>query len=74
MSTVDITPADVARRPGAQRDVEQDDVEGAVLGGVERGLAVRNRRHAVALALERAREHLPQRAVVVDEQDVQRGR
>ena len=63
----------VARGPGAERDVEQDDVVGALRRGVERGFAVRNGRHAVALALEGTRQHLPQRAVVVDEKDVQRG-
>ena len=40
--------------------------------GVERGLAVGHGGHAVALALEGADEHLAQRVVVVDEQDVER--
>ena len=56
----------------AERDVEQDDVEGLVAGGRQRGVAVGHGGHAVALALERAGEHLAQRSVVVDEQDVQR--
>ena len=47
---------------------------GPLGGGVERGLAVGDRGDLVALALERAREHLPQRVVVVDEQDVERRR
>ena len=59
--------------PGAERDVEQHDVEAALGGRVERRVAVGDRGHAMALALERAREHLAQRRVVVDEQDVQRG-
>ena len=46
---------------------------GPLGGGVERGLAVGDGRDAVSLALERAREHLAQRVVVVDEEDVQRG-
>ena len=60
--------------PGAERDVEQHDVERPLRGGLERGLAVGDRGHAVALALERARQHLAQRVVVVDEQDLQRRR
>ena len=48
---------------------------GPLGGRLERRLAVGDRRHAVALALERARQHLPQRVVVVDEQDLEgRGR
>ena len=60
--------------PGAERDVEQHDVERPLGRGLQRRLAVGDRGHAVPLALERARQHLPQRVVVVDEQDVQRGR
>jgi hypothetical protein len=56
----------------AERDVEQDDVVGLVAGGLQRGVAVGHGGHAVALALERAGEHVAQRAVVVDQQDVQR--
>jgi hypothetical protein len=62
----------VAGRPGAQRDVEQDDVVGALGGGVQRGLAVGDGGDLVTLALERARQHLAQRVVVVDEQDLER--
>ncbi len=57
--------------PGAERDVEQDDVVGPLGGRLERGLAVGDGRHVMALALERARQHLPQRVVVVDEQDLE---
>ena len=60
--------------PGAERDVEQHDVVRARGGGLERGLAVGDGGHAVALALERAREHLAQRVVVVDQQDLERRR
>ena len=62
----------VAGRALAERDVEQHDVEGLVAGGLQRGVAVGDGGHAVALALEGAGEHVAQRAVVVDEQDVQR--
>ena len=62
----------MAGRAGAERDVEQHDVERALGGGVERGLAVGHGGHAVALALEGAREHVAQRLVVVDQQDVER--
>ena len=64
----------VAGRAGAERDVEQHDVVRPLGRRVERGLAVGDRGDAVALALERAREHLAQRVVVVDEQDVERRR
>jgi hypothetical protein len=62
----------VARRALAQRDVEQHDVEGLVGGRLQRRLAVAHRRDAMALALEGAAQHVAQRAVVVDEQDLQR--
>jgi hypothetical protein len=62
----------VAGRPGAERDVEQHDVVRPVRGGLQRHLPVRHRGHAMALALERPGQHLAQRTVVVDEQDVER--
>ena len=52
----------------------QHDVVGALRGGVQRRRAVRDGGHAMALALEGAREHVSQRLVVVDNQDVQRRR
>ena len=58
--------------PGPEGDVEQDDVEVALGRLRDRRLAVGHGRHAVALALERAREHLAQRLVVVDDEDVER--
>ena len=61
----------VAGGPRPQRDVEQDHVEVALRRLRDRLLAVGHRRHAVALALEGAREHLAQRLVVVDDEDVE---
>ena len=62
----------VAGRALAERDVEQHDVERLVAGRLERGVAVGDGGHAMALALEGAGEHVAQRTVVVDQQDVQR--
>ena len=62
----------VAGGAGPQRDVEQDDVEVALGRLGDRRLAVGHGRDAVALALERAREHLAQRLVVVDDENVER--
>ena len=62
----------VARRPLAQRDVEQHDVVGAVGGGAQRRVSVGHGGHVMALPLERAGEHVAQRLVVIDEQDVER--
>ena len=59
------------RSADAERDVEQDDVERALRRGVQRRLAVSDRGHVVPLAFEGTRQHLPQRAVVVDQQNVQ---
>ena len=61
----------VAGRARPEGDVEQDHVEVALGRLRDRLLAVGHRRHAVALALERAREHLAQRLVVVDDEDVE---
>jgi hypothetical protein len=64
----------VAGRPGTQRDVEQHDVVRPIRGRFQGCVAVRHRRHAMPLALEGAGEHVTQRLVVVDEQDLQRRR
>ena len=67
-------PADlVAVGPGAERHVEQHDVEVVGAGPVDRRAAVGDRHHPVALARERAREHLAQVGLVVDDEDAQRG-
>ena len=66
-----VADGEAAIAQATERDVEQDDVERALLGGLERGLAVADGGHAMALALEGTRQHLPQRAVVVDQQNVQ---
>ena len=63
----------VAGGAGAEGDVEQHDVEVLLGGARERLVAVGDGGHPVALALEGAREHVAQRRVVVDDQDVQRG-
>jgi hypothetical protein len=63
----------VARRPGAERNVEQHDVERPVGRGLERAVAVGHSRDAMALALEGAGEHLAQGPVVVDQEDVEPG-
>jgi hypothetical protein len=60
----------VAGRPVPERHVEQDDVVRA-LGGRLSAASPSAPRSPVALALERAAEHLAQRLVVVDQQDVQ---
>ena len=62
----------VTGRPRAEGDVEQDHVEVALGRLRYRRVAVGHGRHAVALALERAREHLTQRLVVVDDEDLER--
>ena len=61
----------VARRPLAERDVEQHDVVGLVGGRAQGGVTVGHGRHPMALALEGAGEHLAQWLVVVDQQDVE---
>jgi hypothetical protein len=66
------SPSDVVTgRARAERDVEQNHVVRALGGGVERRVAVADGGHAMALTLEGARQHLPQGAVVIDQQDVQ---
>src|SRR3954468_2878327 len=63
----------VAGRPGAERDVEQHDVEVLLGRAGERRLPVGHGGDPVALPLEGPGEHVAQRLVVVDDQDVQRG-
>ena len=58
--------------PGPQGDVEQDDVEVALGRLSDRRLAVGHGCDTMALALERAREHLAQRLVVVNDENVER--
>src|SRR4051812_7466211 len=62
----------VAGGPGAQGDVEQDDIEVLLSGACERLLPVGHGGHAMSLALEGAREHVAERLVVVDDEDVER--
>jgi hypothetical protein len=66
-------PADLtAVGPGPGRDVDQDDLE--LVGGnaVDRRAAVGHRLDAMALAAERARQHLAQIRLVIDDEDAQR--
>ena len=63
----------VAVGSGAECDVEQHDVEVVGAGAVDRGAAVGDGDHPMALARERAREHLAQVGLVVDDEDAQRG-
>ena len=63
----------VAVGPGAERDVEQDDVEVVGAGAVDRRAPVGDRHHPVPLARERAGQHLAQVGLVVDDEDAERG-
>src|SRR3954462_6993314 len=62
----------VAGRTGPERDVEEHDVEVLLGRPGERRVPVGHGGHAMALALEGPREHVAQRLVVVDNEDVER--
>src|SRR5947209_16954050 len=59
---------------GAQRHVEQYDVELLGAGAVHRGAAIGQRGHLMALARKGTGEHLPQRGLVIDDADPECGR
>ena len=62
----------VAVGAGAERDVEQHDVEVLAAGELDRRVAVGDRLDAVALAGEGVRQRVAQRALVVDDEDRER--